>query len=87
MPLRKKWPVLDRMLRSDPADVGCAEAMAGMDVFAESVAGSPSAATRRDPGVSAHLTACAACARDLDGLLALIRAVPPGYTASSSMSQ
>jgi hypothetical protein len=63
---------LDRFLRTDPRDVGCAEAMDLMHVYVELVAADASAA-RRYPGIAAHLAACGPCAGDFDGLLAAIR--------------
>ena len=63
---------LDRFLRTDPRDVGCAEAMDLMHVYVELVAADASAA-RRYPGITAHLAACGPCAGDFDGLLAAVR--------------
>ena len=62
---------LDRFLRTDPRDVGCAEAMDLMHVYVELVAADASAA-RRYPGIAAHLAACGPCAGDFDGLLAAV---------------
>ena len=63
---------LDRFLRTDPRDVGCAEAMDLMHVYVELVAADASA-SRRYPGITAHLAACGPCAGDFDGLLAAVR--------------
>ena len=63
---------LDRFLRTDPRDVGCAEAMDLMHVYVELVAADASAAARY-PGIAAHLAACGPCAEDFDGLLAAVR--------------
>jgi hypothetical protein len=63
---------LDRFLRTDPHDVGCAEAMDLMHVYVELVAADASAA-QRYPGIAAHLAACGPCAGDFDGLLAAVR--------------
>jgi hypothetical protein len=63
---------LDRFLRTDPRDVGCAEAMDLMHVYVELVAADASAA-RHYPGIAAHLAACGPCAGDFDGLLAAVR--------------
>jgi hypothetical protein len=63
---------LDRFLRTDPRDVGCAEAMDLMHVYVELVAADAPAA-RRYPGIAAHLAACGPCAGDFDGLLAAVR--------------
>ena len=66
------WSKLDRFLRTDPRDVGCAEAMEILHVYAELVAaGEP--AEERDPGIAAHLHACGPCGEDFQGLLAAIR--------------
>ena len=66
------WPALDRFLRTDPRDVGCAEAMQMMHVYAE-LAAAGEAATQRYPGIAAHLQACGPCGEDFEGLLAAIR--------------
>jgi hypothetical protein len=66
------WSALDRFLRTDPRDVGCAEAMDLMHVYVELVA-ADGAAGRRYPGIAAHLAACGPCAGDFDGLLAAVR--------------
>jgi hypothetical protein len=63
---------LDRFLRTDPRDVGCAGAMKVLHVYAELVA-SDAAAARRYPGVTAHLLACGPCAGDLEGLIAALQ--------------
>ncbi|MDX6390458.1 MAG: hypothetical protein QOJ73_1521, partial [Streptosporangiaceae bacterium] len=48
------WTALDRFLRTDPRDVGCAEAMELLHVYAElAAAGAPAA--ERYPGIAAHL--------------------------------
>jgi hypothetical protein len=58
------WPALDRFLRTDPRDVGCADAMQMLHVYAEVVAsGAP--AQQRYPGI-----ACGPCGEDFEGLLA-----------------
>ena len=66
------WSALDRFLQTDPRDVGCAEAMELLHVYAELVAADTSAAERY-PGIAAHLRACGPCGEDFDGLLAAIR--------------
>lgn len=66
------WPHLDRFLRTDPRDVGCAEAMDMLHVYAELVAaGEP--AEQRYPGIVSHLRACGPRGEDFDGLLAALR--------------
>jgi len=65
------WSALDRFLRTDPRDVGCAEAMEMLHVYADLVAaGEP--AERRYPGLAAHLRSCGPCREDFAGLLAAI---------------
>ncbi|HWG00812.1 MAG TPA: hypothetical protein VG164_03045 [Trebonia sp.] len=80
---------VERLLGTDPADAGCAEAMRVLHVYAEltaaiaanaATAGPANAATAanaaavRLPGVAAHLAACGPCGADLRGLLAAIAA-------------
>jgi len=65
------WSVLDRFLRTHPRDVGCAEAMRVLHIYADLVAaGEP--AERRYPGLAAHLRSGGPCREDFDGLLAAI---------------
>jgi hypothetical protein len=66
------WPALERFLRTDPRDVGCAEAMDLLHVYAELVA-ADAPATQRYPGIAAHLAACGPCGEDFDGLLTAVR--------------
>jgi hypothetical protein len=68
------WPALDRFLRTDPRDAGCAQAMELLHVYAELAAADPREAGHRYPEVAAHLRSCGPCAEDLEGLLAAIRA-------------
>jgi hypothetical protein len=66
------WPELDCFLRTDPRDVGCAQATEMLHVYAELVAaGEPT--EERYPGIAAHLQACGPCGEDFDGLLAALR--------------
>jgi len=66
------WSALERFLRTDPRDVGCAEAMEMLHVYAELVAsGVP--AEELYPGIGAHLRACGPCGEDFEGLLAAVR--------------
>jgi hypothetical protein len=65
-------PALDRFLQTDPRDVGCAEAMEMLHVYAGLVAaGAP--AGQRYPGIAAHLRACGPCGEDFEALLAAVR--------------
>jgi len=59
---------LERFLRTDPRDVGCAEAMAVLHIYVDLVADGQDAADRY-PGVAAHLAACGPCEDDYNGLL------------------
>ena len=66
------WPALDRFLRTDPRDVGCAEAMEMLHVYIDLVAaGEP--AEQRYPGIAAHLRACGPCGEAFEALLAAVR--------------
>ena len=66
------WSELDTCLRTDPRDVGCAEALEMLHVSAElSAAGGP--VELRYPGIAAHLRACGPCNEDFEGLLAAVR--------------
>ena len=68
-------PELDRFLRTDPRDVGCAQAMEMLHIYAElAAAGGP--VEQRYPGIAAHLRACGPCGEDFDGLLAALRERP-----------
>jgi len=58
------WAALERFLRTDPADVGCGQAMEIVHVYVDLIATDPDAA-RRYPGV-------AACGEDFRGLLAAV---------------
>jgi hypothetical protein len=66
------WSELDRFLRTDPRDVGCAQAMAVLHIYAElTAAGAP--VEERYPGIAVHLRACGPCEEDFEGLLAALR--------------
>lgn len=67
------WAALDRFLDTDPADVGCEQAMEMLHVYVEAVVASDDAA-RRYAGVAAHLAACGPCGEDFRGLLAAVTA-------------
>jgi hypothetical protein len=67
------WAELDRFLRTDPADVGCEQALAVLHLYVELVLdGNVGDAGRRYPGVAAHLLACGPCEEDFDGLLVAV---------------
>ena len=70
------WPALDDFLRTDPRDVGCAQAVAMLHVYAElTAAGAP--AEQRYPGIAAHLRACGPGGEEFEGLLAALRDQAP----------
>jgi len=48
------WSELDEFLRTDPRDVGCAQAMKMMHIYADLVAAGASV-QERYPGFAAHL--------------------------------
>jgi hypothetical protein len=74
--LMNGWTALTRFLHTDPRDVGCAEAMDMLHVYADLVAaGVP--AEQRYPGVAAHLRGCGPCGEDFEGLLAVIAGEAP----------
>ena len=70
------WSAVVRFLRTDPRDVGCAQAIEVLHVYAELVAAGESAGERY-PGVAAHLQACGPCGEDFEGLLAAIHGEAP----------
>jgi hypothetical protein len=65
--------LFERLLATDPADVGCDEAIAVLHVYVELVADERDAAGRY-PGVAVHLAACGPCGEDFQGLLAAVTA-------------
>jgi hypothetical protein len=68
------WPELDRLLATDPRDVGCEQAMQILHVYVELVLDDPTgdSAAGRYPGVVAHLAACEPCEEDFHGLFAAV---------------
>ncbi len=66
------WAALDRFLRTDPRDVGCAQAMELLHVYVDLMTTGASA-EQRYPGVAAHLRACGSCSEDFEGLLTAVR--------------
>lgn len=63
---------LDRFLRADLRDVGCAETMEILHVYVD-LAAAGASAEQRYPGAAAHLRACRSCGEDFEGLLAAVR--------------
>ncbi len=69
---------LHRLLTTDPADVGCGEAMDLLPVYVDLVAVEGHAkAVRRHPGIAAHLRACGPCDDDFEGLPAAVETGSP----------
>ena len=59
------WPALDDFLRTDPRDVGCAQAMEMLHFYAElTAAGAP--AEQQYPGIAVHLRACGPGGEDFE---------------------
>ena len=69
------WSELDAFLETDPADVGCDEAMRILHVYVELVANGEDAASRY-PGIAVHLRQCGPCSDDFEGLLELVTDPP-----------
>jgi RNA polymerase sigma-70 factor, ECF subfamily len=69
------WSQLDAFLETDPADVGCDEAMRILHVYVELVANGEDAGPRY-PGVASHLHQGGPCGEDFEGLLALVTDPP-----------
>jgi hypothetical protein len=63
------WSSLERFLRTDPLDAGCAETFDLLDLYVDErlAGGNPE---DRFPGVTAHLRICDPCLDDYEGLLA-----------------
>lgn len=61
---------LSRFLTTDPADVGCDEALRLLHVYVDLVRSDRVAAEARYPGIVAHLAACGPCGDDYAALLA-----------------
>jgi hypothetical protein len=69
------WTALERFLDTDPADVGCDQAMGILHVYVDLLAAGADPACRY-PGVAAHLAACGPCGEDFRGLLAAVTEMP-----------
>lgn len=63
---------LERFLHTDPADVGCDEALRLLHVYVDQVRADREAAETRFPGIVAHLAECGPCGDDFAGLLAAV---------------
>jgi hypothetical protein len=62
---------LTLFLRTDPADTGCEETFALIDLYVERELEHGDAAERY-PGIAAHLRACGPCTEDYHGLRTLL---------------
>jgi hypothetical protein len=62
---------LERFLRADPDDAGCAETMRLLHVYVDALLAGEDPELRR-PGIAAHLRDCPPCASELDGLIAAL---------------
>ncbi len=69
------WSALERFLRTDPEDVGCAQAMGILHIYADLVQAGHDPA-ERFPGIAVHLEACGPCSEDFRGLIAAISRPP-----------
>lgn len=65
------WESLERFLRTDPLDAGCAETFELLDRYVERQLAYGDAATHY-PEIAAHLAGCNPCVQDFEGLLAAI---------------
>lgn len=65
------WGSLERFLRTDPADAGCAETFELLDRYVERQLAHGDAALRY-PEIAAHLSSCNPCVQDFEGLIAAI---------------
>jgi hypothetical protein len=64
------WAELDRFLHTDPADVGCEQALKALHIYVDLILTNDGGdAVRRYPAVAAHLLACRPCEDDFEGLL------------------
>jgi hypothetical protein len=62
-------PALERLLLTDPRDVGCQDAIDVLHLYVELILAGHDPG-QRFPGVVAHLIACDPCSEDFAGLLA-----------------
>ncbi len=65
------WPFLERFLKTDPLDAGCADTFELLDRYVERELAHGDAAERY-PGIAAHLSACNPCVDDFEGLLSAL---------------
>jgi hypothetical protein len=67
----KTWPGLERFLKTDPLDAGCAKTFELLDRYVERELAHRDAAERY-PAIAAHLSSCNPCVQDFEGLLAAL---------------
>ena len=72
-PNHEQNDALARFLATDPADVGCDEALRLLHIYVDLI-GAGEDPEGRLPGLAAHFRDCGPCAEDLAGLLASARA-------------
>ena len=65
------WGSLERFLKTDPQDAGCAETFDLLERYVERELAHRDAAAKF-PGIAAHLSGCNPCMQDFEGLLAAI---------------
>jgi hypothetical protein len=65
------WGSLEKFLRTDLADAGCAETFELLDHYVERQLAYGDAAAHY-PGIAVHLSNCNPCVQDFEGLLAAI---------------
>jgi hypothetical protein len=70
------WQALDRFRQTGPRDVGYAQAMEMLYVYADLVA-EGTEAEERYLGTAAHLRACGPCSKDFEALLVAVRGTTP----------
>ena len=67
----KTWPALEKFLKTDLRDAGCAQTFELLDRYVERELAYGDAAVQY-PEIAAHLSSCNPCVQDFDGLLAAI---------------
>jgi len=71
--------IRNRLLGSASPDPGCEACFEMLDQYAEAVLRDADVA-RLFPQVIAHLESCEACREDTEGLIAMLRSLPPDET-------
>lgn len=78
------WVQLERFLHTDPADIGCDEALRLLHVYVDQVDADRARAESRYPGIVAHLAECGPCGDDFAGLLSAVTG--PGPATADRLS-